>query len=571
MDFKSKLFKNLFSFITISGLVFLSSIQVNADQGQRPIFREIPGSKQVNMAPVNPLIVKRQRSVAIQSEAIEKDIETLNLNLFDDTHIKVVKDRLRQNRKNQFTWKGHIDGVNQSEVVLVMNPRTKRMSGTVNTPDRCFHIRPDGRGEHVVQEIDPFLTEKPEDEQITENTGSENEENAEANLSEEEGELEQPLFFDQVEESDGETVIEDETSPNSENASPAKRQPFYRKSRNEYIAHFNRLMREHYRRYLIHHGTHYFGHHSHHGQHSHGQHQDMFDIPMPEQEAGNDAEMPVEAKPEGEIPVEEMAEADTDTIPEEDSSTIQEEPVEAEPAEQVPTDETIEINTDPTPEEDAQEEPVEVEQVPAEETTEVDTDNPTSEDDTSNPQEAPAEETAEQDFGTTPDEEVPVNAEPVDQIPAETEDVATTEDEEQNSTPSTPNASTFEQQVLALVNQERAIRNLHPLVMNAQLVQSARAHSADMAQQNFFSHTGLDGRSPGDRIEAAGYQGNAWGENIAFGQTTPEEVMNSWMNSPGHAANILHQDFCDIGVGYEPNGRYWTQNFGRKSGVSQCQ
>lgn len=127
-----------------------------------------------------------------------------------------------------------------------------------------------------------------------------------------------------------------------------------------------------------------------------------------------------------------------------------------------------------------------------------------------------------------------------------------------------------EQSVFNLVNQERAIQGLHGLSADSRLTNSARAHSRDMSRQNYFSHTSLDGRNPGARISAAGYSWNAYGENIAAGYTTPEAVMNGWMNSPGHRANILGESFCDLGIGYEAAGNYWTQNFARKSGVSQC-
>jgi hypothetical protein len=96
-----------------------------------------------------------------------------------------------------------------------------------------------------------------------------------------------------------------------------------------------------------------------------------------------------------------------------------------------------------------------------------------------------------------------------------------------------------------------------------------------MAQQNYFSHTSLDGRQFNQRIAAAGYSYSTVGENIACGYSTPQAVMNGWMNSSGHRANILSASFCDIGVGYafgaaSSYGHYWTQDFGRRSGVSVC-
>jgi uncharacterized protein YkwD len=77
-----------------------------------------------------------------------------------------------------------------------------------------------------------------------------------------------------------------------------------------------------------------------------------------------------------------------------------------------------------------------------------------------------------------------------------------------------------------------------------------------------MSHTGSDGSSPGDRITRAGYTWSAYGENVAYGYATPEQVMNGWMNSPGHRANILNCSFKEIGVGLAQPGSYWTQDFG---------
>jgi uncharacterized protein YkwD len=127
-----------------------------------------------------------------------------------------------------------------------------------------------------------------------------------------------------------------------------------------------------------------------------------------------------------------------------------------------------------------------------------------------------------------------------------------------------------EQQVLELVNQERAVRGLTLLAADELLTNAARGHSQDMSQNNYFSHTGLNGSSPGQRIAATGYSFNTWGENIAAGYTSAASVMNGWMNSSGHRANILKSNFCDIGIGYVAAGRLWTQTFGRKQGVSTC-
>ncbi|MEU1199399.1 sigma-70 family RNA polymerase sigma factor [Streptomyces sp. NPDC005813] len=121
-------------------------------------------------------------------------------------------------------------------------------------------------------------------------------------------------------------------------------------------------------------------------------------------------------------------------------------------------------------------------------------------------------------------------------------------------------------QVVALVNKERAAAGCGPLTEDPQLEDAAQAHSDDMAARNFFEHTNPDGADPGQRITAAGYRWSTYGENIAQGQQTPEAVMESWMNSPGHRANILNCSFKNIGVGVHrgSGGPWWTQDFGAK-------
>jgi uncharacterized protein YkwD len=81
-----------------------------------------------------------------------------------------------------------------------------------------------------------------------------------------------------------------------------------------------------------------------------------------------------------------------------------------------------------------------------------------------------------------------------------------------------------------------------------------------MMSRNFFDHTNPDGLAPYDRMRAAGYKGSSYGENIAKGQRTCEEVMQGWMDSPGHRANILNPSFATIGIGIA--GDCWVQDFG---------
>lgn len=120
-------------------------------------------------------------------------------------------------------------------------------------------------------------------------------------------------------------------------------------------------------------------------------------------------------------------------------------------------------------------------------------------------------------------------------------------------------------EVVALTNRERAVAALPPLATDPVLTTAAQAHSADMVARAFYSHTSPDGSRPWDRAVAAGAQRRSIGENIACGQRSPAEVVDGWMNSPGHRANILKPDFTHIGIGFAgggPAGMYWTQLFG---------
>ncbi|MET7678583.1 CAP domain-containing protein [Streptomyces seoulensis] len=132
--------------------------------------------------------------------------------------------------------------------------------------------------------------------------------------------------------------------------------------------------------------------------------------------------------------------------------------------------------------------------------------------------------------------------------------------------PSTPQpaatASGDVARVVELVNAERAKVGCSPVKLNSTLTKAAQDHSADMAAHNTMSHTGSDGSDPGSRITAAGYRWSAYGENVAYGYTTPEQVMAGWMDSPGHRENILNCSYQEIGVGLAQPGSYWTQDFG---------
>ncbi|MCY1712720.1 CAP domain-containing protein [Caproiciproducens galactitolivorans] len=138
-----------------------------------------------------------------------------------------------------------------------------------------------------------------------------------------------------------------------------------------------------------------------------------------------------------------------------------------------------------------------------------------------------------------------------------------------SSNPSSGSAATgsyasFQNQVVQLVNQERAKAGLKALTVNSQLTKTATLKSEDMAKLNYFDHTSPTYGSPFDMMKQFGISYRAAGENIAMGQTSSQQVMQGWMNSPGHRANILNASFTQIGVGIakNANGQYiWTQQF----------
>jgi uncharacterized YkwD family protein len=124
--------------------------------------------------------------------------------------------------------------------------------------------------------------------------------------------------------------------------------------------------------------------------------------------------------------------------------------------------------------------------------------------------------------------------------------------------------SSHEKEVIVLVNKERAARGLAPLATSTKLSSVARVKSQDMIDNKYFSHTSPVYGSPFKMMERFGLRFSAAGENIAYGQKTAGEVVNGWMNSPGHRANILSNAFTHIGVGAAKmsNGTlYWTQMF----------
>lgn len=164
--------------------------------------------------------------------------------------------------------------------------------------------------------------------------------------------------------------------------------------------------------------------------------------------------------------------------------------------------------------------------------------------------EAVIDEAVNVELGNAAEPEMPLSSDIEDSSPIESDDTRST---------------SVIQEVVNIVNNERRRAGLSPLRIHSRLNAAAQAHSNDMARNNFFSHTGSDGSSFGDRMRRFGYNFRRGGENIAAGQSSPQQVMQSWMNSPGHRRNILNGNFRDIGIGFARGGRYgtyWTQNFG---------
>jgi uncharacterized protein YkwD len=136
----------------------------------------------------------------------------------------------------------------------------------------------------------------------------------------------------------------------------------------------------------------------------------------------------------------------------------------------------------------------------------------------------------------------------------------------------------FEAEALRLVNQQRAagatcgsrgsFAPAAALTWNARLGSAAYGHSRDMADNNYFSHDSLDGRSMIDRINATGYTWSTIGENIAAGYNSVQSVVSGWMASEGHCANLMNPRFTELGLACARNDAstyraYWSQEFGR--------
>ena len=121
--------------------------------------------------------------------------------------------------------------------------------------------------------------------------------------------------------------------------------------------------------------------------------------------------------------------------------------------------------------------------------------------------------------------------------------------------------ASYEGEVIRLVNDLRRKNGLRPLTANWELSRVARYKSQDMLDRGYFSHNSPTYGSPFQMITAFGLSYRTAGENIARGYTSPQAVVDGWMNSSGHRANILNASYTQIGVGYVAEGNYWTQMF----------
>ncbi|MGH1286566.1 CAP domain-containing protein [Bacillus toyonensis] len=163
-----------------------------------------------------------------------------------------------------------------------------------------------------------------------------------------------------------------------------------------------------------------------------------------------------------------------------------------------------------------------------------------------------------------PAEQKPAEQKPEAQKPAENNNTQKPTEQkpaEQKPAEEAKSLSEFEQRVVELTNAERAKQGLPALKIDTELSKVARVKSEDMQKNNYFDHNSPTYGSPFDMMKKFGISYTSAGENIAQGQRTPEEVVQAWMNSAGHRANILNNGFTHIGVGYVESGNYWTQQF----------
>ncbi|MGH0458665.1 CAP domain-containing protein [Bacillus paranthracis] len=192
------------------------------------------------------------------------------------------------------------------------------------------------------------------------------------------------------------------------------------------------------------------------------------------------------------------------------------------------------------------------------------------------PGQQPTENVVTEQPTAKPETQKPAEQKPAEQKPAEevqkpeaqkpaennnTQKPAEQKPAEQKPAEEAKSLSEFEQRVVELTNAERAKQGLPALKIDTELSKVARTKSEDMQKNNYFDHNSPTYGSPFDMMKKFGISYTSAGENIAQGQRTPEEVVQAWMNSAGHRANILNNGFTHIGVGYVESGNYWTQQF----------
>ncbi|PFU48175.1 serine protease [Bacillus cereus] len=192
------------------------------------------------------------------------------------------------------------------------------------------------------------------------------------------------------------------------------------------------------------------------------------------------------------------------------------------------------------------------------------------------PGQQPTENVVTEQPTAKPETQKPAEQKPVEQKPAEevqkpeaqkpaennnTQKPAEQKPAEQKPSEEAKSLSEFEQRVVELTNAERTKQGLPALQIDTELSKVARIKSEDMQKNNYFDHNSPTYGSPFDMMKKFGISYTSAGENIAQGQRTPEEVVQAWMNSAGHRANILNSGFTHIGVGYVESGNYWTQQF----------
>lgn len=182
------------------------------------------------------------------------------------------------------------------------------------------------------------------------------------------------------------------------------------------------------------------------------------------------------------------------------------------------------------------------------------------------PVQQPTENVVTEQPTAKPEAQKPAEQKPAEEVqkpeaqkPAENNN--TQKPAEQKPAEEAKSLSEFEQRVVELTNAERAKQGLPALQIDTELSKVARIKSEDMQKNNYFDHNSPTYGSPFDMMKKFGISYTSAGENIAQGQRTPEEVVQAWMNSAGHRANILNNGFTHIGVGYVESGNYWTQQF----------